>query len=418
VCAGLAAHLRIDVKHLRIFMILLGLAGGIGVVAYVFLWITIPAGEPEELARELDPSARLAKPLIVDESTGDSPSFRFREWLRRIPVRDIAFGLILLTVTVLLVAYRFGYQLQWSWVLSVLVVGAGLLLAWSQLDSAQRGQLLGTGTAKTPASVLRLAGGVGLVVVGVLMLVGRDQDQSPMMQSLIAAIAVLLGVALVLAPWWLRLVNQLGEERAEIAAHLHDSVLQTLALIQRSAGRPGEVTRLARNQERELRAWLYNDRASSGTSLAEEARAIVAQVENDLVLAGGGDETISIDLVVVGDAVPDQDSEALLAAMAEALKNAVRHGEPPVSAYLEVRDEALEVYVTDRGEGFDISQIAPDRFGVRESIIGRVERRGGAATFRKMAVGGTEVSLRIPRKATETSGEQSAESTTQRGEAS
>lgn len=407
VCAGLALHLRLQVKQVRIFFILLGLAGGIGIVAYIFMWLAVPVGDPIEVARESDPNSRLSKPLIIDESATSPDQGSFVERLRSLPVRDIALGAILLGLAIVLVGTRFGWNIQWSWVFSAIVVVVGLGLAWSQLDSAQRVQILGASGGKTSASGLRLVGGLALVIIGLLLLLGQEAGSGVLLNSLLAAVAVLIGVALVLAPWWLRLVNQLGEERAastlareraEIAAHLHDSVLQTLALIQRSAEQPGEVTRLARNQERELRSWLYNDRTNPGTSIADEAREVVANVENAMALASGGEEMVSIELVVVGDAVPNDDTEALLAAMAEALKNAVRHGQPPVSAYLEVRDNAFEVFVTDRGQGFDLKDIAEDRFGVKESIIGRIERRGGTAKFRKMAVGGTEVSLRIPRQ--------------------
>lgn len=406
VCRGLSLHLRIDVKPVRLVMALLALAGGIGIVLYVFLWITVPAGDPRQVAHELDPNARLAKPLVADDPPGDGPPARVYEWVRKLPLRDIAFGAVMLTIAALLIAHRLGFHLQWSWVFSVLVVTIGLILAWGQLDSAQRGQLLHAGAAKTPKGLLRLVGGLAFVIVGILLLVGQESGQSAVLPALLAVVAVLLGAGLVLAPWWLRLMNQLGEERAssalareraEIAAHLHDSVLQTLALIQRSSDQPGEVTRLARNQERELRAWLYNERTTPGTSVADEARHIVATVEDALARAAGGGETISIELVVVGDSTPNPDTDALLAAMAEALKNAVRHGKPPVSAYLEVRDSAYEAFVTDRGDGFDLKQIAPDRFGVRESMIGRIERRGGTVKFRTVAAGGTEVAFRIPR---------------------
>lgn len=416
VCTGLSLHLRVDVRSIRIIFILLAASGGIGVIAYIFLWVCVPEGDPEELGRDLDPQSRLAKPLIIDEPASPSVKNRFQDRISRLPLREIVLGVILLTLAVLLIASRFGWKLEWSWVFSALVVIVGLGLAWSQLDTAQRGNLLSRSGAQKGWGGVRLVGGIGLVVIGVLLLIGQESGGSQLMSSLLAAVAVLIGVALVLAPWWLRLANQLGEERAtsamareraEIAAHLHDSVLQTLALIQRSSEQPGEVTRLARNQERELRSWLYNDRSTPGTSVADMAREVVANVENDMVLASGGDQTVSIELVVVGDATPNDDTEALLAAMAEALKNAVRHGRPPVSAYLEVRDTAFEVFVTDRGEGFDVGEIADDRFGVKESIVGRIERRGGTAKFRKMSVGGTEVALRIPRSVSPTTSTQS-----------
>jgi len=410
VCQGLALHLRVPVRTVRMVMLLAALTFGLGLVAYLFLWLTIPAGDPVALANELDVDARLvAQPNAVPPTQGGEVDDT-ASWWERIPLRDIATGVILVTVTAMLIADRLGAHLQWTWVFAGLIVLVGLFMAWGQLDSSRRGSLLEQAGGRTPVGVIRIAGGIALVIVGALLVLGQDREPSLMWQSLLASVVVLLGVAIVLAPWWLRTLNALGEERAareiakqraDIAAHLHDSVLQTLALIQRSVDQPGEVTRLARNQERELRAWLYNDRSSPGTSLASEARAVVANVENTMIDSLGTSQAISIDLVVVGDARPDENSEALLGAMNEALKNAVRHGRPPVSAYLEVRADVIEIFVTDRGDGFDVSMlgaVGPDRFGVRESIIGRVQRRGGSVEFRKMAIGGTEVKLSMPRQ--------------------
>ncbi|HWS57533.1 MAG TPA: ATP-binding protein, partial [Actinotalea sp.] len=177
-------------------------------------------------------------------------------------------------------------------------------------------------------------------------------------------------------------------ERADIAAHLHDSVLQTLALIRARSGQPEEVARLARAQERELRAWLYDDRPTPGTSVAAELHGLVAEIED----ARGA----AIETVVVGDRVPDVGTESLLQATREALVNAVVHGRPPYSLYLEVGPEQVEVFVRDHGDGFDLDAVPADRFGVRESIIGRVVRRGGSATVRCRPGRGTEVHLALP----------------------
>jgi signal transduction histidine kinase len=207
---------------------------------------------------------------------------------------------------------------------------------------------------------------------------------------------------LALAPWWLRLVRQLGDERAarereaeraDIAAHLHDSVLQTLALIRARADDPVMVARLARAQERELRAWLYDDRPTPGTSLAAELKDLVGAVEDDAATRA----PVAIEAVIVGDCVPTEATAGLLAATREALVNAVVHGKPPVSVYLEVTDAQVAVFVRDRGDGFVLADIAPDRFGVRESIIGRVRRRGGQAEVVCRPAWGTEVRLRMPR---------------------
>lgn len=220
-----------------------------------------------------------------------------------------------------------------------------------------------------------------------------------LIRSAVAAIAVLIGSALVLAPWWLRLVRELGDERAarareseraDIAAHLHDGVLQTLALIRRQAHDAEQVARLARAQERELREWLYDDRRTPGTSVASDLRGVVAEVEDT--------RAVAVDVVVVGDAVPDEGTDALLQATREALVNAVSHGKPPYSLYLEVTDAQIEVFVRDHGEGFDLAAVPVDRFGVRESIIGRVTRRGGTATVQSRPGRGTEVHLCLPRE--------------------
>ena len=402
VCLGVAAHLDLPVRTVRLFAVLLAFVGGAGILAYLFLWTLVPTGDPVQVAAaERDPAlARLAPRAEVP-----STSRRFEDQLARFPIRDVLIGLLALVGATALIASRFGVRIEWSWVLPVLLALVGLGLAWSQLDETQRGQWLTRAGGRTSNGILRLAGGLVLALVGVLLLVSQDMPSSAMLPAVVAALAVLAGAAIVLAPWWLRLGRELGEERAareraneraDIAAHLHDSVLQTLALIQRSAERPGEVTRLARNQERELREWLYKDRSAAGTSLAADLTALVAEVENTLTERSGGGEAISVDTVIVGDARPNEATSALLQATREALVNAVVHGKPPVSLYLEVSADAAEVFIRDRGDGFDLDAVPRDRFGVRESILGRVQRRGGEASVRTGPGGGTEVRLRLP----------------------
>ncbi len=410
VCAGLAAHLGVPVGAVRLVMGLLGLAGGAGVALYVFWWLTVPSGDPAAARDEQRPASlsRLAP--------------RLQGSVRRLPVRDVAIGVVLLGGAALLVALRTGVDVEVSWVIPVLIALAGAALAWSQLDAIERGRLLTRAGGRTPAGVLRIAGGVVLVLVGIVLLVGQDARPSQVVRAAVAAVAVLAGVAIVLAPWWLRLVRELGDERAarareaeraDIAAHLHDSVLQTLALIRARASDSDTVARLARAQERELREWLYDDRPSPGTSLAAELRALVAEVEDGRVgrrasaigeVRGGSAEgdpgPVVVDVVVVGDCAPTQETAALLQATREALVNAVAHGGPPYSVYLEVGDAAVEVFVRDRGDGFDMDDVRPDRFGVRESILGRVQRRGGKAEIISRPGWGTEVRLRVPRAVT------------------
>ncbi|GAB6938130.1 PspC domain-containing protein [Isoptericola variabilis] len=387
VAAGLAAHLRLPVLLVRVAFLLFALAGGAGLVVYVFWWVTVPSGDPR-LAADTTPTSlqRLA------------PRLRLRGPVSALPVRDVLIGAALIAGAFVLVAIRAGWDIGASWVLPALVAVGGLALAWSQLDAAHRGRAADGGQTRRSTLVLRLVGGVVLVMVGVLLLIGQDAPVPVLVQAAVASLAVLAGAALMLAPWWLRLVRELGDERAarareaeraDIAAHLHDSVLQTLALIRSRADDPEAVARMARAQERELREWLYTDRTAPGTSLAAELRALVAEVEDG--------RAVEVESVMVGDCVPTEETSALLQASREALVNAVVHGRPPVTVYLEVTDAAVEVFVRDRGDGFEMDDIAPDRFGVRESILGRVHRRGGTADVTSRPGWGTEVRLRMPR---------------------
>lgn len=390
VAQGLATHLEVPVRWVRITLIALGLAGGVGVLLYVFWWVTVPSGTDDA------PPERGARPLRVPQQA-----------VRELPIKDIAVAVLLLAGAGLLVATRFGARIELTWVAPILIALVGLGLAWSQLDAVDRGRWLSRAGGRAPYGLVRLAGGVVLVLVGVLLLVGQDEPFALLAQSGVAALAMLAGVGLVLAPWWVRLVSQLRverearareAERADIAAHLHDSVLQTLALIRADASDPARVARLARAQERELREWLYDDRPAAGASVAAELRTLVGEVEDGRAGGSEGAPAVAIDTVVVGDCPPTPDTTALLQATREALVNAVAHGAPPVSLYLEISADRIEVFVRDRGTGFDIDAIAPDRFGVRESILGRVRRRGGEANITSTADRGTEIHLCLPRR--------------------
>jgi signal transduction histidine kinase len=391
VALGVAAHLDVRVTYVRVGFVVLTFFG-FGVPFYLFLWLTVPTGDPAAAAGAARPATltRIAQRQLGPEGA-----------VARWPVTDIAIALVLLVGAAALIATRSGVELGMTWVVPSLILLAGAGLVWSQLDAVQRGRWRSRAGGRTPVSVLRLVGGLVLTSVGVLLLVAQEVAPGTLVQSTVAAAAVLAGVALVIAPWWLRLVRELGDERAarareseraDIAAHLHDSVLQTLALIRARADDPAEVARMARAQERELREWLYDDRPAPGTSVAAALRAIVAEVEDGR--SGPGGEVVTIDTVVVGDRVPDACTEALLQATREALVNAVVHGRPPVSLYLEVGDDVVEVFVRDRGDGFDMDSIPSDRFGVRESILGRVRRRGGTASVQSKD--GTEVHLTVP----------------------
>ena len=387
VCRGLSLHLGLPVGLVRLIFVGLTFVGGAGALLYLWFWVTVPVGDPHVVVQEAQAPAlaRLAP--------------RLRLQGKSLPIAEVGIGLLLIAGAALFYAVRSGVEIGASWVLPALIALAGVALAWSQLDAIQRDRRAGDAVGRLPISVLRLVGGTVLVAVAVFLVVGQEQPVDALIRSAVAALSVLVGSALVLAPWWLRLVRELGDERAarareseraDIAAHLHDGVLQTLALIRRQAHDAEEVARLARAQERELRAWLYDDRRTPGTSIASDLRGVVAEVEDT--------RAVAVDVVVVGDAVPDAGTDALLQATREALVNAVSHGRPPYSLYLEVTDEQVEVFVRDHGDGFDLDAVPVDRFGVRESIIGRVTRRGGTATVQSRPGRGTEVHLCLPRE--------------------
>jgi signal transduction histidine kinase len=212
-------------------------------------------------------------------------------------------------------------------------------------------------------------------------------------------IVVLVAAAVILAPWWLRLVRGLtaersarirSQERAEVAAHLHDSVLQTLALMQKRADDPREVASLARRQERELRAWLNGTEGAPADSVARALEAVAAEVEE----AHG----VAVEVVAVGDAPLDPATEALVAAVREALVNAAKFApDAAIAVYAEVEDGRVQAFVRDRGPGFDPDAVPADRRGLRESVLGRMQRHGGRAIVHSAPGAGTEIELVVER---------------------
>ena len=274
-------------------------------------------------------------------------------------------------------------------ILPLVAIVIGAIFFWSQLDDTDA---IG---ARRPVRWIWLVVGLGLTILGLVGLLVRGTDLTELWQVAGAVLAALVGVAVLCAPWMLRLWSNLrleqaarirATERADIAAHLHDSVLQTLALIQRQSSDATTVARLARAQERQLRSYLYDEDARAGT-LGAALTAALGEVED---LHG-----VPVQLVVTGDRQLDEHLDALVKAIREAAWNAVRHGSPPVSAYVEVGPDAVEAFVRDHGSGFDLDDVPDDRAGVRESIIGRMERHGGTARIRHRA-DGTEIELRLP----------------------
>jgi signal transduction histidine kinase/phage shock protein PspC (stress-responsive transcriptional regulator) len=406
VCAGFAEHTGLPVAAVRTGALLLTLCGGAGALLYAWLWATTPsassalAGSPlpkESLARPIgsvaDGSGHASgRPVQGKPAPGDSATDAAS--VRAAPVTEILLGVALLAAGATLVASRLGAAIPLAVVIPAIVVLAGVALAWRQFADLRSGAV-----QRATAPLVRSLGALVLVAIGILLFFVTGE--SPNVWTVIAAaVSVLLGVAVVIAPWFIRLSGDLAEERAarvreseraEIAAHLHDSVLQTLALIQQKAGPQSEAARLARAQERELREWLFAGSAVHPVDLAAELRRIAGAIERDF--------TVQFEVVTAGTS-PDDVPDAFVAAAREAMLNAARHAGGTVSLYLESGSAGTTLSVTDRGPGFSLDAVPEDRLGVRESILGRMRRVGGSAEVRQGPGGrGTEILLALPARA-------------------
>jgi signal transduction histidine kinase/phage shock protein PspC (stress-responsive transcriptional regulator) len=361
VAGGLGHHLGIDPTVVRLCFGVLTLANGVGALLYLVGWTFLPAAS--------------GPPADVPEPSGDR-----------------ALGLALVTVGALLLFGQAGLLLPAPFVWSATLAAVGFGLVWTGTDERDR----------TRVVLLRAAGGGLLLVVGLALLLTAGGALTTLGQLGLAALATGVGVALLLGPWILRLWRDLAverrerirsEERSEMAAHLHDSVLQTLALIQRTEA-PGRARTLARRQERELRAWLFDERAPDAAGAATDLTGALERVVTDVEDA----HDVEVDLVVVGECPTEPRVDALVAAVREAAHNAARHaGVDEVSVYVEVEADRLTAYVRDRGVGFDLGAIEAGRMGVRESIIARMARHGGSAEVHSAPGEGTEVVLSVGR---------------------
>lgn len=364
VAEGLARHLGVKPLVVRVLLLAAAVAGGAGVAVYGFLWAFVPEGPRD---------------------AGTGPRGRRAPWA-------VTGGLV---VAVAGLAVLLGADLGVSSWLPALVVIAGAVFAWSQLDRTTRRRWMPDDSLGRTQTMVRVGAGVALAVVGLLLLTTRGLGATQVWNSLIAVLVTLAGVAVIVAPYATRLWGDLRSEQADIAAHLHDSVLQTLTLIQRRSEDP-QVIRLARAQERELRHWLYAGAPGGEATLASAVTEVAHEVEDR--------HGIPIDLVVTGDHPIGSGTTALVAAVREALVNASLHAAPPISAYVEVGPDQIETFVRDHGPGFDPETVPADRLGVRESILGRMARHGGSARVRRLE-DGTEVSLSLPvQRARETEG--------------
>lgn len=384
-CAGVARRFGIEVWLVRLALIVVSFAGGAGVVLYLVGWILVPPGEP-----------------------GSEPPRR--RLLAGRAALEVAVGTALLLLSVLLTFRALGvwFSDAIAWPL-VLVAGGGALI-WRQsvTPRAPRPEpppasvLTAPESPAVPGRVRTAAGmshtglGVALVIAAGVVFLQATGALSAARDVLLSVVVAVVVLGVIFAPWIARLVRSLtseraerirSQERAEVAAHLHDSVLQTLAMVQRRAGEPQEVAAIARRQERELRAWLAARPApGQAARLAPALEAGAAEVEERY--------GVPVEVVVVGDRPLDPAVEALIAAAREAMTNAAKFGAgSTVDVYAESSNGRSSVYVRDRGPGFDPARVPEDRRGVRESIIGRMERHGGRATITSAGGTGTEVKL-------------------------
>lgn len=387
VAGGVADHLGVDAFRVRVVFVVLAALAGAGVLAYGLLWFFCPQG---------------------DDTTPPAPGERRQ-----------ALGLAIIALVAMTVVGFAASGTPAAYLVPFVFVVVGASLVWREFDTSR------VTPRSTALTWTRLGGGAVLVIGGlVVIVVAGNRNFGGLSTTLLAVVATLVGVVLLTVPLWMRLWRALNEERAarirnaereEIASHLHDSVLQTLALIQKQAGKPEEVTRLARSQERELRTWLFGDSAQRGASLSAAMRGLGAEVEDDY--------GIEVEVITVGDLRPDGDGAgapraaaarrrwtALIGATREALVNAAKHsGERTVDVYCEVGDDEVEVFVRDRGAGFDPDAVDEDRQGLARSIRGRMERAGGAVRIDTAPGRGTNVRLTMPREEGADRGEHSGD---------
>ncbi|MDQ0788694.1 signal transduction histidine kinase/phage shock protein PspC (stress-responsive transcriptional regulator) [Streptomyces sp. B3I8] len=396
VARGLAGHLGLPVVWVRLVFAGLFMADGLGALLYAAFWFFVPLGVGGVNDR---------RPLSL-VGTETSPDGRRRLVARKPDKGQIVALLLMVVVAMVFVGnVNLGDGAK-AYLWPAVLVGAGVALVWRQADNARRARWAEVGRRRRTLTLLRSAAGVLLVTAGVSAIFVLQGSAAHLGSVLQAALAVLVGITLLAGPYLIRMTQDLSEERlmriraqerAEVAAHVHDSVLHTLTLIQRNAENVGEVRRLARAQERDLRAWLYRpegtgkDKDEGPDTLAEAVRRHAAEVEDK--------HGVPIEVVVVGDCPLDERVGPQMQAAREAMVNAAKYGGDggPVQVYAEVEGRTVFVSVRDRGPGFDLDAIPADRMGVRQSIIGRMERNGGTARLRAVPDGGTEVELEMER---------------------
>ncbi|WP_328330299.1 MULTISPECIES: PspC domain-containing protein [unclassified Streptomyces] len=392
VARGLAGHLGVPVSWVRAAFIVLFALEGLGALPYAAFWFVVPLGAGG-----------------VEQPGAQSPFEESPDGRRRLRKPDrgqiVALIALIIGVAAFIGNVDIGGEAS-PYIWPVLLIGAGVVLVWRQADNTRRAHWAEVGRSSRLLPLGRALAGVVLVGAGLAAFIVIRGSSAQLGNVLTAALAVVAGIALLVGPWLIRMTQDLSQERlmriraqerAEVAAHVHDSVLHTLTLIQRNAEEPGEVRRLARAQERELRAWLYRpegtgkDKDDEPETLADAVKKSAAEVEDK--------HGVPLEVVVVGDCPLDEKLSAQMQAAREAMVNAAKYGGEggAVQVYAEVEGRTVFVSVRDRGPGFDLDAVPGDRMGVRESIIGRMQRNGGTASLRSAPDGGTVVELEMER---------------------
>jgi signal transduction histidine kinase len=388
VCGGLARRLGVSAKLLRILAVLSIIPAGVGLLAYMAFWTLVPReGEVRSVASRVIEDRRQLQIVL-------------------------AVGTVALAVLITLQAIGLQGPGVFAWPLLLSSVGA--LVVWRGASDEERARLqeridaapfvsMATSTGWRTIALRACVGGA-LLLVGAVLLSKVGSLRGAAIGVFVGAVLVSAGFLVLFAPWWLRTLRDLSserrervraQERADVAAHLHDSVLQTLLLIQKSANEPAKVVRLARNQERELRHWLFDPRASARRSGTDTFATMTEAIERDVEESYG----VGVELVVVGDCDLDDAVSAILGAGREAAVNAAKwSGTESFSMFAEVEPTRVSMFVRDLGRGFDPAAVPADRRGIECSIRERMERFGGHATVRSAPGTGTEVELVLPRE--------------------
>ena len=380
--AGIGDAIAVDPAYVRAAFIVLSLAGGIGLVLYGLGWL-----------------------LTIDSTTGE-PAPALLEGSTSEIQRAIGFQLTVIGVMAFATSIDLTLHPSIVWPTSLVVLGVANV--WAHGDDQARDWLAGilpgseaAGTGSSGERIVRLVIGGALAAGGIILAVTTTNTFAGAGIVVVSVSLTLLGLFIVLGPWFWRLWRQLADERrerirseekTEIAAHLHDSVLQTLALIQASSD-PQQQAVLARIQERELRSYLFGGDGGTAGTLKALLEAAATEVERT--------HKVAVEVVTVGDVELDNDVAALVAATREALINSAKHsGERTLSLFGEVDERTIDVFVTDQGKGFEPGTVDGDRHGISESIVGRMERHGGTAIIESQPGNGTEVHLSLPRRTT------------------